>query len=61
MKVKIDPDLCTACELCTTSVPEVFEMGDEVAEVIVDEVPADKEADTKEAVEDCPVDAIAIV
>lgn len=61
MKVKIDPDLCTACELCTTSVPEVFEMGDEVAEVIVDEVPADKEADTKEAVEDCPVDAITIV
>ena len=61
MKVKIDADLCTACELCTTSVPEVFQMGDEVAEVIVDEVPSDKEADTKEAVEDCPVDAISIV
>ncbi len=61
MKVKIDPDLCTACELCTTSVPEVFEMGDEVAEVIVDEVPSDKEDATKEAVEDCPVDAISIV
>ncbi|MFP4430166.1 MAG: ferredoxin [Spirochaetota bacterium] len=61
MKVKIDPDLCTACELCTTSVPEVFEMGDEVAEVIVDEVPADKEEATREAVEDCPVDAISIV
>ncbi len=61
MKVKIDADLCTACELCTTSVPEVFQMGDEVAEVAVDEVPADKEDAVKEAVEDCPVDAIIIV
>ena len=61
MKVKIDADLCTACELCATSVPEVFEMGEDIARVIVDEVPAAQEAATQEMVEDCPVEAIAVV
>ncbi len=60
MKTKIDADLCTACELCTSTVPEVFQMGDEVAEVIVDEVPSNLEDTVKEAAEDCPVEAITI-
>ena len=60
MKVKIDADLCTACGLCSDSVPEVFKMGDEVAEVIVDEVPAELEDSVREAAEDCPVEAIII-
>jgi len=58
--VKIDADLCTACELCTSEVPEVFEMGDEVAEVIQPNVPAELEEDVKQAAEDCPVEAIKI-
>ena len=29
MKAKVDSDLCTSCEDCCQSVPEVFEMGDE--------------------------------
>lgn len=60
MKAKIDADLCTACELCTSTVPEVFQMGDEVAEVIVDEVPGNLEDAVKEAAEDCPVEAITV-
>jgi len=40
MKVKIDADLCTACGLCTDSVPQVFKMGKDVAEVIAADVPA---------------------
>ena len=40
--------------------PEVFQMGDEVAEVIVDEVPSNLEDAVKEAAEDCPVEAITI-
>ncbi len=60
MKVKIDADLCTACALCSDSVPEVFKTGDEVAEVIVDEVPAELEDAVREAAEDCPVEAIII-
>jgi ferredoxin len=60
MKAKIDADLCTACELCTSEVPDVFQMGDEVAEVIVDEVPSGLEDSVKEAAEDCPVEAITV-
>lgn len=60
MKVKIDADLCTACELCTDAVPEVFEMGDEVAEVIQADVPAELEDAVEETARDCPVEAIII-
>ena len=60
MKVRIDADLCTACELCTGQVPEVFEMGDEVAEVITPDVPAEFEDAVEEAAADCPVDAIIV-
>ena len=60
MKVTIDADECTACGLCSDSVPDVFELGDEVAEVKVSEVPSDMEDAVKEAAEDCPVEAIHI-
>ena len=40
MKVRIDPDLCTACGLCTDGVPQVFKMGKDLAEVINPAVPA---------------------
>ena len=39
MKVRIDPDLCTACGLCTDSVPQVFKMGKDPAEVINPQCP----------------------
>ncbi len=60
MKVKIDADLCTACGLCTDDVPEVFKMGDEVAEVIQPEVPPDKEDAVQDAADSCPVEAISV-
>ena len=60
MKVKIDADLCTACELCTSQVPEVFEMGDDVAEVISPDVPAEFADAVSEAARDCPVEAIIV-
>ena len=60
MKVSIDADLCTACELCTSAVPEVFEMGDDVAEVITPTVAAEFEDAVEEAARDCPVEAIII-
>ena len=60
MKVRIDEDLCTGCGLCADSVPEVFEMSDDVAKVIVAEVPADKEAAVQEAADDCPAEAIIV-
>jgi ferredoxin len=60
MKVKIDADLCTGCGLCTDSVPEVFDMGDDVATVKTNPVPAAKEALVKEAAADCPAEAIVV-
>ncbi len=57
MKVRIE-DTCTACGLCCDTCPEVFEMGDEMATVIVDEVPAECEEATQQAIDECPVGAI---
>ena len=59
MKVTIDPSLCTACGLCTDECPEVFELGEDVAEVIVDTVPSDQEDCVIDAEESCPVEAIS--
>ena len=60
MKATIDADECTACGVCEETCPEVFKLGDDVAEVIVDEIPADAEECAKEAAEECPVECIAI-
>lgn len=60
MQVKIDPDLCTACELCVDISPDVFEMGDDVAVVIKADVPADLEDEVKEAADSCPAEAIIV-
>ena len=57
MKVRIE-DTCTACGLCCDTCPEVFEMGDEMATVIVEEVPAEFEEATQQAIDECPVGAI---
>jgi ferredoxin len=59
MVVKIE-DTCTSCGLCVDTCPEVFEMGSDMAEVIVDEVPDGLEEAVKQAVEECPVEAIIV-
>jgi len=59
MKVRIE-DTCTACGLCCDTCPEVFEMGDELATVTVDEVPAEYQDAAQQAVDECPVQAIIV-
>ena len=59
MKVTIE-DSCTACGLCVDTCPEVFAMGGDVAEVIVETVPSEQEDAVQEAADDCPVEAIII-
>jgi len=59
LKATVDQDLCTGCGLCESTCPEVFEVQDDVAVVIVDVVPKDAEDACKEAAEDCPVEAIS--
>jgi len=60
MRVKVDNELCTGCELCVENCPDVFEMADDVATSKVDEVPDDQMDCARQAAEDCPVEAIVI-
>jgi ferredoxin len=60
MTVKIDAEACTGCGLCTDSVPDIFKMGDDVAEVTKSNVPSDLEDDVKDAADNCPVEAIIV-
>lgn len=59
MRVSVTED-CVACGVCVDSCPEVFELGDEIAEVIVDEVPEECEEACRQAAEECPSEAIVI-
>ena len=59
MKAEVTED-CIACGLCVDTCPDVFEMGDEFAEVIVDEVPEECEDAVVQAAEECPTEAILI-
>jgi ferredoxin len=60
LKAKVDEELCTGCELCVETCPEVFEMQGDVTVVKVDEVPEDAEENARAAEEECPSEAISI-
>ena len=60
MKAVVNPEDCTGCGLCTETCPEVFELTDDVASVIGDEVPEDAIDTCKQAAEECPLEAISI-
>jgi ferredoxin len=59
MKVRITED-CTACGLCVDICPDVFEMGEEFAQVKKD-CDLDKHKNlVNQAAEECPVSAIIV-
>ena len=60
MKIKIDPDLCTGDEICVQMCPEVFEMEDDKAIVLQEEVPEELQDSVREAADSCPSEAIII-
>ncbi len=59
MKVRIE-DTCTACGLCVDTCPEVFEMGSDIAQVTVDEVPSEFEEAAQQAADECPAEVIIV-
>lgn len=59
MKATITEE-CISCERCVEICPEVFEMGDEYAQVKIDKIPAEYEDSAEEAAEECPVNAIVL-
>ncbi|MCF6157105.1 MAG: ferredoxin [wastewater metagenome] len=60
MRAKVDPDVCTGCELCTQTCPEVFYMKGDIAEAKDTDVPPDVQDSCRQAAEECPVEAIVI-
>ncbi|HBM17328.1 MAG TPA: ferredoxin [Lentisphaeria bacterium] len=58
MKVKIDADICIGCGLCANTCPEVYQMKEDKAVVVVDVVPKEAEERCQTALDDCPVTAI---
>jgi len=59
MRVRIG-DTCTACGLCVDTCPDVFEMGSDMVEVTVNEVPPEFEDAVQQAADECPVEAIIV-
>jgi ferredoxin len=59
MKVRVE-DTCTACELCIDTCPDIFEMGSDMAQVIVAEVPPEFEEAVQQAADECPSESIIV-
>ena len=59
MKVQITEE-CISCGRCVDICPEVFEMGEEYAEVKLSPVPDDYAEAVEEAAEECPTEAIIV-
>lgn len=61
MRVEVDKDVCIGAMSCEATCPEVFKVVGGVSTVVSDPVPEDKEDACREAVENCPVEAIRII
>ena len=59
MKARVTED-CIACGRCVDICPEVFEMGEDIAQVKVDVVPEEFEGATQDAANECPTSAIVV-
>ena len=60
-KATVDHDRCEGNMVCEANAPTVFEVGDDdLARVLVDDIPEDLRADVERAVRLCPKQAIAL-
>lgn len=60
MRAKVDQDTCIGSAQCTQTCPEVFQLEEGKAKVVVDQVPQEAEGKCKQAAENCPVEAITV-
>jgi ferredoxin len=60
MKVQVDQDTCVGAGGCEAAAPDIFQVKDGKAIVIVDNIPEDQETKVQEAVDSCPTGAISI-
>ncbi|ODU07718.1 MAG: ferredoxin [Pseudonocardia sp. SCN 72-86] len=57
----VDPELCQGNGVCVGRAGKVFDLGDdEIAVVLVDEVPEDQDAAVRDAAASCPTQAITV-
>ncbi|MDQ0634344.1 ferredoxin [Arthrobacter pascens] len=63
MKVVIERDRCTSCSDCVLSVPEVFDLDDRDAKVVLLQIhpSEDLRPNVERAVDDCPTNVIHLV
>jgi len=60
MKASVDAELCCGCGPCEEICPEVFQIVDDMALVKGTVVPPEAEEACREALENCPMEAISI-
>ncbi len=61
MRVEVDRDLCESNAVCVGIAPDVFDLGDDdLARVLVDEVPHGRADEVREAVGLCPKIALTL-
>jgi ferredoxin len=62
VKVRVDPERCQGHTLCAMIAPKSFQLDDVDghSSVVSEDVPADAEADVREAAHSCPEQAIFI-
>lgn len=59
MKIKVNKEKCLICGMCASMVPEVFEFNDDgFVEANNKNITEENKKEVKEAMENCPVDAI---
>ena len=61
-KIDVDWDLCEANGVCMGIIPEVFQLGDDdMLTVLQSDVTPENEAQVRDAVRQCPRQAISII
>ncbi len=61
MKIEVDWDLCESNGVCMGIIPEVFQLGDDdMLTVLQPDVTPENEAEVRDAVRQCPRQAISI-
>lgn len=60
IRVIIDKEKCIGCTLCVQACPEAFKMEGDKAVVHMNPVPQEAEDACRDAVQQCPVEAITI-
>jgi len=60
MKAIVDENACVGTGNCELACPKLFMVVGGISKVLLAEVPKEEEARAKEAVADCPMDAIRL-